>query len=664
MAIALLLLAPAAVRPAWPAGTALLEPDGRVFCSGRPGGRAVRAAVPDGRGGFLLVTTDDAGSGLFPAAESWDIGLIHLDESLRPLGVGDGLGSLDACGAIISGGRGAQAPSAALPWAGAGLLLVAEDESQGVARVILQAFDDDGAPRFGSRPIVISDPGIESRFPALIPDGTGGFLCAWSEIRRAVGGEDRLLLQRLSGGGEPSWAAPSVVTESAYLFSALATLAPDGEGGAYLTWSEARPDSETAAGYHPRLLRIGADGRPVWDGGARRLLEDGYADLDVRLATDGSGGVLAFFGAGPLRAQRFSPSGERLWGAGGIVLSDPAVAAPASAPEITEGGDGTLYVAWLQDGAGTGARVLVRRLARDGALPWPSPIVALDQPLAAGRPSLALLNGGSLAMAWEDVRQGPGADRSDIYAQVIDRRGRAKAPPDGAPVVTAAGRQGEPVLLAPLAGTAAEGKGGPAEVAVVWSDTRLASLMGPSASFFLQRLAFTSAPTLDPPAAALEASQGARLDLTVHGDDLQPGLVADAGIAVTILEATPAADSAEGPGDSLRLVVEIDPAAPTGTRDLGLKNPDGGSTHLPRLFTVRLDARRIDIDGSGRVDGHDLAVLARSFGRSRGEERYAPEADIDGSGQIDGADLALLASRFGSQAPGSAPAGIRGSVAR
>ncbi len=44
--------------------------------------------------------------------------------------------------------------------------------------------------------------------------------------------------------------------------------------------------------------------------------------------------------------------------------------------------------------------------------------------------------------------------------------------------------------------------------------------------------------------------------------------------------------------------------------------------------------------------GRHLAVLARAFGRSKGEEFYSA-GDVDVDGLVDGTDLALLAARFG-----------------
>ena len=55
-----------------------------------------------------------------------------------------------------------------------------------------------------------------------------------------------------------------------------------------------------------------------------------------------------------------------------------------------------------------------------------------------------------------------------------------------------------------------------------------------------------------------------------------------------------------------------------------------------------------DADGSGRVDGTDLARLARAFATACAEYRYDPSVDIDRDCDIDGDDLAAMASRFGS----------------
>ena len=76
--------------------------------------------------------------------------------------------------------------------------------------------------------------------PAIASDGSGGAVVAWSDSTGA------LYVQRLtdSGAVAPGWSpGPLLVSTSAdaILGSGLRpALAPDGEGGAYLAWADAR----------------------------------------------------------------------------------------------------------------------------------------------------------------------------------------------------------------------------------------------------------------------------------------------------------------------------------------------------------------------------------------------------------------------------------------
>lgn len=58
-------------------------------------------------------------------------------------------------------------------------------------------------------------------------------------------------------------------------------------------------------------------------------------------------------------------------------------------------------------------------------------------------------------------------------------------------------------------------------------------------------------------------------------------------------------------------------------------------------------ARLADADHSSRVDGFDLARLARAFGSTIGQAHFDSAVDLDRNGAIDGDDLAILAAYFG-----------------
>jgi hypothetical protein len=171
-------------------------------------------------------------------------------------------------------------------------------------------------------------------------------------------------------------------------------------------------------------------------------------------------------------------------------------------------------------------------------------------------------------------------------------------------------------------------------------------VVGPGDAFFVQGVTFTSQPSLAPPAAIPGITQGDAVTITLQGDDLAPGAIVetDPGIAIESVVVTPI--DPEWTGDRVAVALRADPGG-VGAHGLAVVNPDGSRASLPEVLTIRLDAHRIDMDRSGRVDGYEVALLAAAFGRGRGHPAYSAAADINGDGLVDGLDLAMVAARFG-----------------
>jgi hypothetical protein len=646
IAAAALLAAPAAPRAE---GLARLEPGGRALCPSLPGWRAIAAALPDESGGFRLVTNATMpGIGL-AVTEGIDVFLARFDAALQPIQVGSGALSDPACGGPIFGGIDDQIPAVALPLDGGGLVVAGTEvlHEDGGARhqVFARRFHADGRAIDGAI-FVPGPPGADTRFPLLAPDGRDGFLFLWSDLAPPGGQTTGVLrLQRLDAGLAPLWAEPVRISYEDDIAGMLASVEPAGDGGAYVAWPEAMYDAQrNFRGMRGRVQRIGADGTLLWGPAGLRPWDGEHEVITaLQIATDGAAGVLVVFSSGLLRAQKLSAAGERLWGAGGIVLADPLDPGFADQADLAAAPDGGVHVAWIERRNGGEDRVLARRLERDGRLPWPRPAALRTHPGPVYAPAQAVLSDGSLAVAWMDGRSRSIEDPDDLYVQVVDRRGRIKGPPGGMAIVTGFDWQLFPAVTPSPAGPS----GSLPEFRVVWSDLRGGSLEGEGMAFYAQVVAVRSTPRLDGlPGARL--LQGATAEWVLAGDDLQAGLLAEAGEGIGIEASAAPAASPEAPGDSLTLRLRVEPHARPGLRPLVLVNPDGGSLLLPDFVTIDLDGRRVDIDRSGRVDGVDLARLARAFGRLAGDERYTAAADIDADGQVDGRDLALLASRFGS----------------
>jgi hypothetical protein len=641
-----LLLLAASRTTARAGGTALFEDNGRPFCTGRPGFRAIRAALSDGAGGHLLVTEDSPPN--FPPSEEEDIFLIHLDAGLTPLPVGDGLFSADPCGALLAGGRNWQLPSSVKPRGNGAFLVAITDDRDGPDRayVALQEFDQQGRPLLAPEPLVLSNRDFESRHPRLAPDGLGGFFFAWAELYPPQPSfTGRLLLQRLDAVGRPLWPAPTQVSFGTGLNPFETVVAADGGGGAYVAWDEYRPDRIPLDG-STWVQHVDGDGTPLWPAGGLRPWDgtDEYSGFDLQPVDDGA---VFVFTSLQIRAQKYSPGGGLLWGPHARVISDRPVFVPyqADRPILRPAPGGDFFAVWEEYHERGDFVIAAHRLGRDGSLPWPAPVEVRRYDDWFVGVTAAVLRDGSLAVAWEETR--PIGDRSNLFMQNIDARGRIKAAPNGLPVAAAFGGQSLPIFLQPADGAP------PSEATVAWSDQRLPSLAGDSYGLFAQTIRFFSAPALDaaPPAALM---QGEESVLALHGDDLDAGasLRAGVGVTATVIDVTP--DAPDGPGDALLLMVRVDPDARAGARDLTLLNPDGGAVTRAAVLSIGLRAGRADVDRSGRIDGYDLALLASAFGRREGEPLYAPASDVDSDGVVDGLDLALLAAHFGGP-PETAP---------
>ena len=642
--------------PAAAGSALLLEPEGRPFCSGIMGPRIIVSPVADGTGGFFLPALDDRASDL-PWTEQDDVFMVHLDGDLHTLPLGKGPYADDPCGALLAGGAGNQEPrQAALVAPGRlALAMVYGPEVDGDrTQVFVQEYDPQGREVLDGQPLRVSDPLYDANFPVILPDGGGGLFMAWSETISASPLYSGIsLLQRLDALGRPLWSSPVVFTRGRFGDFAAASLAPDGAGGVYLSFWEPRDDEADPDG-HVRVQRVSGDGAELWPAGGVRVWDGLTADdIPSRVLGDGAGGAIVLFAAVRARAQKMSPAGARLWGDEGIVLSapdgnDPTLIGTALTADALAAPDGSIYVTWEESRSDGYKAILARRLERDGRLPWPAPVTAVAHNGGMRLHRQAVLGDGTLAIVWEDFRTADPSDLMDLYVQAIDPRGRPKTPPGGAPLAAAPGRQYVPSVLRPeRAFPALPGVDGALpQVLVVWSDSRLPGPdEGLAESYFAQVVAFSSNPVLRP-AATVALMESASATIVLHGDDLQAGLTAAAGDGVAVVpDVSP--DAPDGPGDTLTLRVSVDPDAAPGPRALTIVNPDGGAAGLAGLIEVRLDPRRVDVDRSGRVDGFDLAILARSFGRGRGDERYSAAADVDANGFVDGSDLAILAARFG-----------------
>lgn len=131
------------------------------------------------------------------------------------------------------------------------------------------------------------------------------------------------------------------------------------------------------------------------------------------------------------------------------------------------------------------------------------------------------------------------------------------------------------------------------------------------------------------------------LDLGSGIDTLATGMVVDGTPVSAQRTGTPARSTySYAPPEPWSNVVDI---------EMDLQDTAGNLIRTPATKFIIEGAQffKGDIDLDGRVDGHDLVLLAFSFGAGKSNSRYRPEHDLDNDGFVGGSDLAILAKNFG-----------------
>ena len=239
-------------------------------------------------------------------------------------------------------------------------------------------------------PVVVA-PGTQSSFVAMPLDG--GVFVAWVDERADAGD---VYAQSLDASGDPrsGWPATGVAVCTASGLQRQVSIAPDGAGGAYVSWVDRRTGSP--AHY---LQHVAADGSPAsgWPTDGRFVADDPYAYYEpYALAPDAAGGVFACWTADGPQVAHFDASGALEAGWPVSVGMGPADAHQFT---LTADGAGGVFVAGMTEFS----YVTLNRLRSDGAVQpgWPDTGVAVA-PYSGGRPRLVLDDAGGVYVTWID----------------------------------------------------------------------------------------------------------------------------------------------------------------------------------------------------------------------------------------------------------------------
>lgn len=286
------------------------------------------ASVTDGAGGVIFAWADARSSYGVPTSQDMFAGRIGSD----------GVPVWPANGVPVCTSPGEQRPPSVVSDAqGGAFILWTDSRPGGTTDIYAQHIDANGLLQWapGGAPVCVATGNQQN--PAMIPDGAGGIIVAWEDWRSGVD----VYAQRIDANGMTMWVTNGTRICTASGSQYTPALVSDGAGGAIIAWTDFR----SSGGLYAQ--RVNPMGSPQWvDNGVPVIAVTGSENIRAILE-DGSGGAFVTctdLGNASIRVQRVNASGVAQWAAGGI--SPCSVAYSASSIGVTPDALGGLILVW------------------------------------------------------------------------------------------------------------------------------------------------------------------------------------------------------------------------------------------------------------------------------------------------------------------------------
>jgi hypothetical protein len=262
---------------------------------------------------------------------------------------------------------------------GAGGAIVAWDENRGTASgsdIWAQRYNALGTAQWAANGVVVCNVTSDQYSPVMTSDGAGGAIVTWYDYREYVAPDYSVdfLAQRLSGSGTLLWFFGGLpLCREPWIRQDL-TIASDGANGALVAWDDARDKIR----FNVYTQHIASYGGMLWTADGLLVCNATGDKGEPGVAPDGAGGALVtwrdFRGVFDYDVYAAPVS------AAGVVVGIPngfpvaAAAADQTDPAIASDDHGGALVAWSDLRPGVGGNY-VQRLDRFGLNGDPSPSI-------------------------------------------------------------------------------------------------------------------------------------------------------------------------------------------------------------------------------------------------------------------------------------------------
>ena len=415
--------------------------------SGALGTQTDPAAAPDGAGGAFVVWADNRSG-------DWDIfahrvnawGQVYWPVPQNGTPVRTGVNN-HTDPQVINDGNG----SAIIVWV--------NQNNNGATDIYANLFDGTGNFLWGPTGVALCQAQHDQHSPAVISDGAGGAIVAWTDARSNDNSQVDVYVRRIASGGGPQWTSDGVAIGTSGNAQTSPKLVSDGLGGAIIVWEDNRTDGITKDIY---AQRVNSAGVVQWPANGVALVTASGNQENIAVTADGAGGAIVTWkdsrvADSHIYAQRINSSGVNQWNVDGVAVC--AAVGGQLDPQIVPIGNGGVIITWIDLRISTDANVYAQRLNSSGGALWTpngNPVCSAVGAQAFSRPVAD--GAGGAVVTWTDNRNG----NLDIYAQRVGAGGAVQWTTDGVSLCTAANGQLDPAIVP-------DGFGG---AIVAWSDSR------------------------------------------------------------------------------------------------------------------------------------------------------------------------------------------------
>lgn len=285
----------------------------------------------------------------------------------------------------------------------------------GTVHIYLQKVDKDGNIEWSSNglPVCLTT-GLSLLGSKIISDGNGGAYVCWSD-NRSGGSNLDIYAQRVHSNGTPLWAVNGIPVCTKAESQNLKLIIPDNNGGAIIFWEDIQGST-----YNICAQRIDSTGNKLWETDGRILYSTTNPFSQIEFVLDKNKEIFFFWSTteGNIYAQKVDYNGNPIW-ANPITICamQSSVSYLATAKSDING----IVIVWLDDRSSGNYDVFSQWISSSGSVMWANNGVAVcNESHEQADYSVISDNFGGVAVAWADMRNA----NFDVYAQNIDSRGK------------------------------------------------------------------------------------------------------------------------------------------------------------------------------------------------------------------------------------------------